>query len=169
MDNFDFKKYLAEGRIHLKEGMFGNVIQSLTQDISKAQDEGDSKMVSILKSYLPKLKTSEGDAEIESTLNALDTELAREFGESFDIVGSYLAEGRLLKEVRGPIEKIELHIKKGESVNDLDQYGFETNVDDEPIEDLFDKNGLSLRDMSIIYDQRGDMYLMDTEDITKYH
>ncbi len=98
MDNFDFKKYLAEGRIHLKEGMFGNVIQSLTQDISKAQDEGDSKMVSILKSYLPKLKTSEGDAEIESTLNALDTELAREFGESFDIVGSYLAEGKLLKE-----------------------------------------------------------------------
>ena len=98
MDNFNYKKYLAEGRIHLKEGMFGNVIQSLTQDISKAQDEGDSKMVSILKSYLPKLKTSEGDAEIESTLNALDTELAREFGESFDIVGSYLAEGKLLKE-----------------------------------------------------------------------
>jgi hypothetical protein len=92
------KRDLAEGRIHLKEGKFGNVIQSLTQDISKAQDEGDSKMVSILKSYLPKLKTSEGDAEIESTLNALDTELAREFGESFDIVGSYLAEGKLLKE-----------------------------------------------------------------------
>ena len=88
--------------------------------------------------------------------------------DNFDLK-KYLAEGKLLKEVRGPIEKIELHIKKGESVNDLDQYGFETNVDGEPIEDLFDENGLSLRDMSIIYDQRGDMYLMDTEDITKYH
>ena len=82
---------------------------------------------------------------------------------------SQINEGKLLKEVRGPIEKIELHIKKGESVNDLDQYGFETNVDGEPIEDLFDENGLSLRDMSIIYDQRDSMYLMDTEDITKYH
>ena len=114
MDNFNYKKYLGEGRIHLKEGKFGNVIQSLTQDISKAQDEGDSKMVSILKSYLPKLKTSEGDAEIESTLNALDTELAREFGESFDIVGSYLAEGKLHLN-----ENIEQYIDSEDDISDI--------------------------------------------------
>ena len=80
----------------LSEGKFGNVIQSLTQDISKAQDEGDDKMVSILKSYLPKLKRAQNDDEIESLLNDMDTQLAREFGESFDIVGSYLAEGSQL-------------------------------------------------------------------------
>jgi hypothetical protein len=79
----------------LSEGRFGNVIQSLTQDISKAQDEGDNKMVSILKSYLPKLKRTQDDDEIESLLNDMDTQLAREFGERFDIVSSYLAEGRL--------------------------------------------------------------------------
>ena len=82
----------------LSEGKFGNVIQSLTQDISKAQDEGDDKMVSILKSYLPKLKRAQNDDEIESLLNDMDTQLAREFGESFDIVGSYLAEGKQLSE-----------------------------------------------------------------------
>ena len=82
----------------LSEGKFGNVIQSLTQDISKAQDEGDDKMVSILKSYLPKLKRAQNDDEIESLLNDMDTQLAREFGESFDIVGSYLAEGSQLSE-----------------------------------------------------------------------
>ena len=81
----------------------------------------------------------------------------------------YLKEGRLLKEVRGPIEKIELHIKKGELVNDLDQYGFDENVDGVPIEDLFDPTGRALIDMSIVYDQRGSMYLMDTEDIGRYH
>ena len=50
-----------------------------------------------------------------------------------------------------------------------DDYGFEKNVDGVPIEDLFDDEGIALRDMSVIYDQRGDMYLMDTEDIEKYH
>ena len=58
-----------------------------------------------------------------------------------------------------------------------DDYGIEYNVDDEPLDDLFDigyndpdnPDGLALRDMSIVYDQRGDMYLMDTEDIKKYH
>ena len=43
------------------------------------------------------------------------------------------------------------------------------NVDEVPIEDLFDETGIALRDMSIVYDQRDDMYLMNTEDIEKYH
>ena len=91
-----------------------------------------------------------------------------------------IKEGKLLKEVRGPIEQIERHIKKGEEVDIVelrDDYGIEYNVDDEPLDDLFDigyndpdnPDGLALRDMSIVYDQRGDMYLMDTEDIKKYH
>ena len=84
----------------------------------------------------------------------------------------YLAEGKLLKEVRGPIENIEINIRKGEGgmMDELrDDYGFEENVDGVPIEDLFDNEGIALRDMSVIYDQRDDMYLMDTEDIEKYH
>ena len=91
--------------------------------------------------------------------------------EDFDL-RKYLAEGKLLKEVRGPIEKIELRIKKGEKfdIDELrDDYGFEMNVDEVPIEDLFDETGIALRDMSIVYDQRDDMYLMNTEDIEKYH
>jgi hypothetical protein len=83
----------------------------------------------------------------------------------------YLAEGKLLKEVRGPL-KMELNIKKGEGIDvDMirDDYGFDYNVDEVPVEDLFDENGLALRDMSIVYDSRDDMYLMDTKDIPKYH
>ena len=49
-----------------------------------------------------------------------------------------------------------------------DDYGFEENVDGVDVEKLF-RNGVALRDMSIVYDSRGDMYLMDTKDIPKYH
>ena len=90
--------------------------------------------------------------------------------DNFDLK-KYLAEGKLLKEVRGPL-KVELSIKKGEAfdIDELmDDYGFDYNVDEVPVEDLFDENGLALRDMSVVYDQRDDMYLMDTEDIEKYH
>tara|TARA_R100000951_G_scaffold5223_1_gene5765 strand:- start:538 stop:813 length:276 start_codon:yes stop_codon:yes gene_type:complete len=83
----------------------------------------------------------------------------------------YLAEGKLLKEVRGPL-KIELRIKKGKAFDMdelMDDYGFDENVDGVPVEDLFDENGLALKDMSIVYDSRDDMYLIDTEDINKYH
>ena len=77
-----------------------------------------------------------------------------------------------LNEVRGPIKNIEINIRKGEGgmMDELrDDYGFEENVDGVPIEDLFDDEGIALRDMSVIYGQRDDMYLMDTEDIEKYH
>ena len=154
MDNFDLKKYLAEGRIHLKEGMFGNVIQSLTQDISKAQDEGDSKMVSILKSYLPKLKTSEGDAEIESTLNALDIELAREFGESFDIVGSYLAEGIFSSETSYEKEQRKLE----DALDRFVKYSIENGDSDDEVLSILERGG---RDAIAAY-QGG---LIDDEDL----
>jgi len=76
-----------------------------------------------------------------------------------------------LNEVRGPIKDVETRIKKG-SKFDMDElrddYGFDENVDNVPVEKLF-RNGRALRDMSIVYDQRGDMYLMDTADINKYH
>ena len=89
---------------------------------------------------------------------------------NFDLK-KYLAEGKLLKEVRGPL-KMELNIKKGEGIDIdmiMDDYGFEENVDGVPVEDLFDENGFALRDMVIVYDQRDDMYLMDAEDMEKYH
>tara|TARA_R110000822_G_scaffold64655_3_gene158529 strand:+ start:196 stop:516 length:321 start_codon:yes stop_codon:yes gene_type:complete len=76
-----------------------------------------------------------------------------------------------LNEVRGPIKTVETRIKKG-SKFDMDElrddYGFYKNVDGVDVEKLF-RNGVALRDMSIVYDQRGDMYLMDTKDIPKYH
>ena len=90
--------------------------------------------------------------------------------DNFDLK-KYLAEGKLLKEVRGPL-KVELNIKKGEGIDiDMirDDYGFDYNVDEVPVEDLFDENGFALRDMVIIYDSRDDMYLMDAEDMEKYH
>ena len=89
---------------------------------------------------------------------------------NFDLK-KYLAEGKLLKEVRGPL-KMELNIKKGKGIDiDMvrDDYGFDYNVDEVPVEDLFDENGFALKDMVIIYDQRDDMYLMDAEDMSKYH
>mgnify|MGYP003635312624 CR=1 FL=1 len=120
-DNLDLSDPTA--LYELSEGRFGNVIQSLTQDISKAQDEGDNKMVSILKSYLPKLKRTQDDEEIESLLNDMDTQLAREFGESFDIVGSYLAEGKQLKEntITGEYEgkPVKFKIKDIEGIDDI--------------------------------------------------
>jgi hypothetical protein len=51
----------------------------------------------------------------------------------------------------------------------MDDYGFDYNVDEVPVEDLFDENGFALKDMVIVYDQRDDMYLMDAEDMEKYH
>tara|TARA_R110002060_G_scaffold9175_1_gene13672 strand:- start:955 stop:1230 length:276 start_codon:yes stop_codon:yes gene_type:complete len=89
---------------------------------------------------------------------------------NFDLK-KYLAEGKLLKEVRGPL-KMELNIKKGKGIDiDMvrDDYGFDYNVDEVPVEDLFDENGFALKDMVIVYDQRDDMYLMDAEDMSKYH
>ena len=76
-----------------------------------------------------------------------------------------------LNEVRGPIKKVDTRIKKGSKFDMdelMDDYGFYQNVDGVGVEKLF-RNGVALRDMSIIYDQRGDMYLMDTADIHKYH
>jgi hypothetical protein len=90
--------------------------------------------------------------------------------DNFDLK-KYLAEGKLLKEVRGPLE-VELSIKKGEAFDIgelMDDYGFDYNVDEVPVEDLFDENGFALKDMVIVYDQRDDMYLMDAEDMEKYH
>jgi uncharacterized protein (UPF0371 family) len=90
--------------------------------------------------------------------------------DNFDLK-KYLAEGKLLKEVRGPL-KVELNIKKGKGIDiDMirDDYGFDYNVDKVPVEDLFDENGFALKDMVIVYDQRDDMYLMDAEDMEKYH
>ena len=90
--------------------------------------------------------------------------------DNFDLK-KYLAEGKLLKEVRGPL-KMELNIKKGKGIDIdmvMDDYGFEENVDGVPVEDLFDENGFALKDMVIVYDQRDDMYLMDAEDMEKYH
>ena len=58
--------------------------------------------------------------------------------ENFDLK-KYLAEGKLLKEVRGPL-KMELNIKKGEGIDiDMirDDYGFDYNVDEVPVEDFF--------------------------------
>tara|TARA_R100000908_G_C3739286_1_gene136261 strand:+ start:206 stop:850 length:645 start_codon:yes stop_codon:yes gene_type:complete len=82
-----------------------------------------------------------------------------------------LAPSKKVNEVRGPIKDVETRIKKGSRFDMdelMDDYGFEENVDGVPVEKLF-RNGRALRDMSIIYDQRGDMYLMDTKDIPKYH
>ena len=183
MDNFNYKKYLAEGFLgHPSEREskrdFKKQFPKFKGSSSQGQDFGHpDNIVSVVDDMT---LTMGEDAFIAAVFKALpledvkrilrgitnDNPIENELG---PVDYEWLKEGKLLKEVRGPIEKIELHIKKGESVDDLDQYGFETNVDDEPIEDLFDENGLSLRDMSIIYDQRGDMYLMDTEDITKYH
>ena len=161
MDNFDLKKYLAEGRLlkETKEEDYYNLLM----DLGGTELAGDTFEDMMYKRGEYVSFEDFLDDELDFFQKEGDVEVINK------IKSTFLNENKLLKEVRGPIEKIELHIKKGESVDDLDQYGFETNVDDEPIEDLFDENGLALRDMSIIYDQRGDMYLMDTEDITKYH
>tara|TARA_A100001201_G_scaffold135241_1_gene123407 strand:+ start:765 stop:1055 length:291 start_codon:yes stop_codon:yes gene_type:complete len=76
-----------------------------------------------------------------------------------------------LNEVRGPLD-IEKDIKRGETMDmgELrDDYGLDYSVDMEPIENLFDEEGKAKKDIVIVYDQRGDMYLMHKDDIEKYH
>ena len=73
--------------------------QLLRSDIKKAKDKGDDKMHSILKSYLPKLKNSKSDQAAISILKNLDTKLSKAFGEDFEIVNSYLAEGKRFKKM----------------------------------------------------------------------
>ena len=73
--------------------------QLLRSDIKKAKDKGDDKMHSILKSHLPKLKNSKSDQAAISILKNLDTKLSKAFGEDFEIVNSYLAEGKRFKKM----------------------------------------------------------------------
>jgi hypothetical protein len=75
------------------------LIQLLRNDIKKAKDKGDDKMYSILKSHLPKLKNSKSDQAAISILKDLDTKLSKAFGEDFEIVNSYLAEGKRFKKM----------------------------------------------------------------------
>ena len=207
MDNFDLKKYLAEGKL-FEENIFkftdagGNPItfEAFIGDFAAAHiPEGwDVDEDGTFETEIEAFTSEEYDEDAVANYNAAYDILSKgpfrhiyDTGEVLSITAlnngnlkfvyaKTIKEGKLLKEVRGPIEQIERHIKKGEEVDIVelrDDYGIEYNVDDEPLDDLFDigyndpdnPDGLALRDMSIVYDQRGDMYLMDTEDIKKYH
>jgi hypothetical protein len=155
MDNFDLKKYLVEGK--LTEGIWniGN-----PDDIDKFIDT-----LEVIKDDYYAVVGS------DTVMDGLDTAIQGAKDLLALKIGNVQAEGKLLKEVRGPL-KMELNIKKGEGIDIdmiMDDYGFEENVDGVSVEDLFDEKGFALRDMVIVYDQRDDMYLMDTEDMSKYH
>ena len=155
MDNFDLKKYLVEGK--LTEGIWniGN-----PDDINKFIDT-----LEVIKDDYYAVVGS------DTVMDGLDTAIQGAKDLLALKIGNVQAEGKLLKEVRGPL-KMELNIKKGEGIDIdmiMDDYGFEENVDGVPVEDLFDEDGFALRDMVIVYDQRDDMYLMDAEDMSKYH
>jgi hypothetical protein len=155
MDNFDLKKYLAEGK--LSEGIWK--IGS-PNDIDKFIDT-----LEVIKDDYYAVVGS------DTVMDGLDTAIQGAKDLLALKIGNVQAEGKLLKEVRGPL-KMELNIKKGEGIDIdmiMDDYGFEENVDGVSVEDLFDENGFALRDMVIVYDQRDDMYLMDAEDMSKYH
>jgi hypothetical protein len=155
MDNFDLKKYLAEGK--LSEGIWK--IGS-PDDIDKFIDT-----LEVIKDDYYAVVGS------DTVMDGLDTAIQGAKDLLALKIGNVQAEGKLLKEVRGPL-KMELNIKKGEGIDIdmiMDDYGFEENVDGVSVEDLFDEKGFALRDMVIVYDQRDDMYLMDTEDMSKYH
>tara|TARA_R110002073_G_scaffold82266_1_gene196680 strand:- start:1923 stop:2390 length:468 start_codon:yes stop_codon:yes gene_type:complete len=155
MDNFDLKKYLVEGK--LTEGIWniGN-----PDDINKFIDT-----LEVIKDDYYAVVGS------DTVMDGLDTAIQGAKDLLALKIGNVQAEGKLLKEVRGPL-KMELNIKKGEGIDIdmiMDDYGFEENVDGVSVEDLFDEKGFALRDMVIVYDQRDDMYLMDAEDMSKYH
>ena len=155
MDNFDLKKYLAEGK--LSEGIWK--IGS-PDDIDKFIDT-----LEVIKDDYYAVVGS------DTVMDGLDTAIQGAKDLLALKIGNVQAEGKLLKEVRGPL-KMELNIKKGEGIDiDMirDDYGFDENVDGVSVEDLFDEDGFALRDMVIVYDQRDDMYLMDAEDMSKYH
>ena len=155
MDNFDLKKYLAEGK--LSEGIWK--IGS-PNDIDKFIDT-----LEVIKDDYYAVVGS------DTVMDGLDTAIQGAKDLLALKIGNVQAEGKLLKEVRGPL-KMELNIKKGEGIDIdmiMDDYGFEENVDGVSVEDLFDEKGFALRDMVIVYDQRDDMYLMDAEDMSKYH
>ena len=155
MDNFDLKKYLAEGK--LSEGIWK--IGS-PDDIDKFIDT-----LEVIKDDYYAVVGS------DTVMDGLDTAIQGAKDLLALKIGNVQAEGKLLKEVRGPL-KMELNIKKGEGIDIdmiMDDYGFDQNLDGVSVEDLFDEKGFALRDMVIVYDQRDDMYLMDTEDMSKYH
>ena len=179
MEDFDLRKYLAEGKL-LKEEKTGRLLHDMyysnfhgttfreedlgLHDIDPdSEEDGHEAYI-----YMEKGTPLTWDDEDEAWYDEEGSDIALEDGDLK--LDEDLAEGKLLKEVRGPL-KVELSIKKGEDFEMIvrDDYGFDYNVDEEPIEDLFDENGLALRDMSVVYDQRDDMYLMNTEDIEKYH
>ena len=176
MEDFDLRKYLAEGKL-LKEEKTGRLLHDMyysnfhgttfreedlgLHDIDPdSEEDGHEAYI-----YMTKGTVLTWDDEDEVWMDEEGSDIAIEDGDL------ELVEAQQLKEVRGPL-KVELSIKKGEAfdIDELmDDYGFDYNVDEVPVEDLFDENGLALRDMSIVYDSRDDMYLMDTKDIPKYH
>ena len=175
MENFDLKKYLAEGKLLKEDVSEYEVGDKVKFNPSTMKDKGFEDLQQYYGGLIGVIeKVSQDELEIK-----LNKSITPPGGGNIDGIllmkseGDYemLAEGKLLKEVRGPL-KMELNIKKGEGIDvDMirDDYGFDYNVDEVPVEDLFDENGFALKDMVIVYDQRDDMYLMDAEDMEKYH
>jgi hypothetical protein len=193
MDNFDLKKFIS-GKTLLNESApgydtrkTGEALPTL-ESVKAAYEAKNNKKT--IKEGVWEIGSKQGIQEFISKMKQLKNVYWNTVGSDSVMDGMDTAIGEAeellklakdnkyekeymdsLNEVRGPL-KIELSIKKGEAF-DLDElmddYGFEENVDEVPVEDLFDEEGKSLRDMSIVYDQRDDMYLMNTEDIEKYH
>ena len=179
MEDFDLRKYLAEGKL-LKEELTWYV-EDENEDVSFQ----NYKYIKEVGKKIMKIHPDISSEDLYKIIIMTGEQYSRDEEWHGDSIPSgnfvkaaveiyttdILAEGKLLKEVRGPL-KMELNIKKGEGIDiDMirDDYGFDYNVDEVPVEDLFDENGFALRDMVIVYDSRDDMYLMDTEDMPKYH
>ena len=110
MSNFDYKKYLAEGKL-LKENVPERLGPSSQFTFEPSDPKKDLMIHTIVDEYQEKIFDYLWNYELYRN------EYLKE-----DINNDYLAEGKLLKEVRGPIEKIELHIKN--ILHQLQEYTF---------------------------------------------
>jgi hypothetical protein len=92
MDNFDLRKYLAEGRLYEN---------ALAQKLRDEAKHPDSKVgASIFNKYAKKIENAD-KADYKKIIKAMESELISKHPNTFsgedDIPGSFLAEGKLLK------------------------------------------------------------------------
>ena len=123
MDNFDLRKYLAEGRL------FENTLAQKLRDEAK---QPDSKVgASIFNKYAKKIENAD-KADYTKIIKAMESELISKHPDTFsgedDIPGSFLSEGKLLKEGIPQESEIADYVEAMFNDSVVEKEGFQSDI-----------------------------------------
>ena len=123
MENFDFKKYLAEGRLYEN---------ALAQKLRDEAKQPDSKVgASIFNKYAKKIENAD-KADYKKIIKAMESELISKHPDTFsgedDIPGSFLSEGKLLKEGIHQESEIADYVEAMFNDSVVEKEGFQSDI-----------------------------------------